>query len=80
MKPLRHPSDFLDLAARNACSRAAARACREGNYSPALRVTLPGRYPGWRFTVTSLSGSKWLFFIDVDEKNRKYRVRSWKIK
>lgn len=73
MKPLRHPQDFLDLAAAH-CSRAAARACREGNYTPPQRVTLSSGIEGWAFAVTSQRGSRWLFEIELLEAERRYRV------
>lgn len=80
IKPLRHISDFLNLAAAHS-SRAAARACREGNYSTPRRVILPeGHPPCWRFTVTSQTGSKWMFWIELLEDERRYAVYNKKVR
>lgn len=79
IKPLRHVSDFLDLAAAHS-SRAAARACRTGNYSTPRRVTLPTGVFGWRFTVTSQTGAKWAFFIELLEEERRYQVHYTKVR
>lgn len=80
IRPLRHPEDFLALAAANAPTAAAARACREGNFTPIRRFVLPNGIMGWRFTVISNRTNRWHFSITVDESERKYLVAGRKIK
>lgn len=78
MKALRHISDYLTLAAKSG-SKALERACATGTYSRPIQVTL-GETHGWRLTVTSQSGGKWLIWIELDEVNRRYLTESRRIK
>lgn len=77
MKPLRTTSDFLELAARNACSKACARACQTGNHTTPVKLTFPWGHHGWMFIVWN-ERSTWSITIEVLEAERKYRVHSRK--
>lgn len=75
LKPLRHPLDFLEVAAAQAPTRAAARAAREGNYSVPMRRRLPWGNTGWIFKVWSLKRNQWCVCVEVLEEERRYLVR-----
>lgn len=75
MQALRHPHAFLTLAAKHAPTRAAARACGEGNYSLPVRRKWPWGNQGWTFTVWSLRRGKWSVSIEVLEDERRYQVK-----
>lgn len=74
IRPLRTMYDFLALAAANAPTAAAARACRDGNFTPVKRLTLPNGFNGWRFTVISQRKVRWLITVEVREEERRYQV------
>lgn len=74
IKPLRHPLDFLKVAAAQAPTRAAARAAMEGNYTIPLQRKLPWGNTGWTFRVWSTKRNQWCVCVEVLEEERRYKT------
>lgn len=74
MKPINTKHDLIELAARNAPTKACAVVIGKDGATVLGGFTAAEGYPGWIVRVTSLTGREWLIGVWVDEPARKYRV------